>query len=66
MDERKQLLRQEENALEVDAVELVELCLGRLLKGCVMGDPGIVDEEVKAVGAELRERLLYIVAKGLE
>ena len=36
VDQRKELLRQEEHALEVDIIEAVQFCLGRLLEGVVM------------------------------
>jgi len=36
VDQRKELLRQEEHALEVDIVEAVQFRLSRLLEGVVM------------------------------
>jgi hypothetical protein len=51
VNKRKELLRQEEHALEVDSVEAVQLFLCHLVECSVVRDAGIVDKIVEALSA---------------
>jgi hypothetical protein len=58
-EQRQQRLGEEERPLDLDADQLVELLLGGLGERRVDADAGVVDEEVKAVGAEVGERVVH-------
>jgi hypothetical protein len=65
-DERKELLGQEENALEVDVVQGVQILLGRLVEWLVVRNACIVDEVVEALCAKLAQRLSHPLHERIE
>ena len=58
IDQRQQLLRQEERPFELDIHQQVELFRGGLGERRVHTDPGVVDQEVEARTIKVLQRLL--------
>ena len=66
-DQRQQLLRQEEHALEVNVEEHVELRLGGLGDRRMGADAGVIDEEVEALALPCgRQQLLQLLRERAE
>src|ERR1700722_3959736 len=66
VDERKQPLRQQQDALEVDRVEPVELLLGQLGERGVARDAAVVDEVVEAIHSEIRQGGSHLIHESVE
>jgi hypothetical protein len=66
VDERQQLLGQEEHALEMNTVEGVQLRFRGLLDAVVVRDAGIVDEIVETLDPQVAERLAHAVHEIVE